>query len=257
MNESTITQVEAGRTTGEAGSPRSVIRLLLSGVALAAMAILAVSLARGTEALAADGNCPRTGFEKAWGVYPGKGIHAVDTEYGVDRFSILEPMTTSRLKELPCGLKSWLAFASVDHRKGQKRRSVPAGQRKSPRVETRPRLIAAWGHTTLSSGLRVDVVSMNGKVCLIESFHVGNCRKIRRIERSGMPMTTRYGESADTARTVGLVTDDVVSMTLEYPGFGEVPIKDNVFETNGNPDGRFFIIGRNASGAVVTSAYIR
>ena len=82
MNESTITQVEAGRTTGEAGSPRSVIRLLLSGVALAAMAILAVSLARGTEARAADGNCPRTGFEKAWGVYPGKGIHAVDTEYG-------------------------------------------------------------------------------------------------------------------------------------------------------------------------------
>ena len=72
-----------------------------------------------------------------------------------------------------------------------------------------------------------------------------------------MASTTRSGQSANAARTVGLVPDNLVSMTIEYPGFGEVPIKDNVFETTNSPDHRFFIIGRDAKGAVVTSVYIR
>jgi hypothetical protein len=98
---------------------------------------------------------------------------------------------------------------------------------------------------------------MNGKICLIERFHGGNCGKIRRIETTGMATTTMYGQSSNTARTVGLVPDNVVSMTIEYPGFGEVPIKDNVFATTGNPDHRFLIIGRDAKGTVVTSVYVR
>ncbi|MDQ5894317.1 MAG: hypothetical protein QG596_578 [Actinomycetota bacterium] len=242
---------------GEVGSSGSAIRLMLSGGILATLAILAVLLAGGTNAWAATENCPRTGFEKAWGIYPGKGLHAVDTDYGVDRFSILEPMTTDRLKDLPCGLKSWLAFARVDHQKSRLLRSKSVKKGNTPRLVVRPRLIAAWGHTTLSTGERVDVVSLNGKICLIERFHAGNCGKISRIETTGMAATTKYGESADTARTVGLVPDNVVSMTLEYPGFGDVPIKDNVFETSGNPDHRFFIIGRDAAGAVVTSVLVR
>ncbi len=256
MNGSTFRGKES-HPIGEAGRSGSPIRLLLTGGVLATLTILAVLLAGGTKAWAATGNCPRTGFEKAWGVHPSKGLHAVATGYGIDRFSILEPMTKNRLKELPCGLRSWLALARVDHRKNRQRRSGSTKQQKSPRLTIRPRLIAAWGHTTLSSGERVDVVSMNGKICLIERFHGGNCAKIRRIETTGMATTTMYGKSADTVRTVGLVPDNVVSMTLEYPGFGEVPIKDNVFETARNPDHRFFIIGRDATDAVVTSVYVR
>lgn len=233
------------------------VRLMIFGGMLAALAILGVILAGGTQASPGTGKCPRTGFEKAWDVYPGKGLHAVDTGYGVDRFSILEPMTAARLKELPCGLRSWLAAASVDYRKIRQRRNKTKNRQVTPRLPIRPRLIAAWGHTTTGSGERVDVVSLNGKICLIESLHVGNCRKVRRIETTGMASTTRYGKSEDDARTVGLVPDNVVSMTIEYPGFGEVPIVDNVFETTGNPDDRFFIIGRDARGAVVTSIYVR
>lgn len=243
MNESTISHGERNH--------------LLVGGFLALITVLAILLAGGTKAWGATENCPRTGFEKAWGVYPGKGLHAVDTGYGVDRFSILEPMTTDRLKELPCGLKSWLAFARVDHQKSRLLRSKSVRDGNTRRLIVRPRLIAAWGHITLSTGERVDVVSLNGKICLIERFHAGNCGKIGRIATTGMATTTKYGESADTARTVGLVPDNVVSMTLEYPGFGDVPIKDNVFETSENPDHRFFIIGRDAAGAVVTSVFVR
>jgi hypothetical protein len=257
MNGSIEVQGNENHPNGEVRTSVPAIRWLLAGGVLAALSSLAVLLAGGTKSWAATGSCPRTGFEKAWGVHPGKGLHAVDSGYGLDRFSILERMTTDRLKELPCGLKSWLALARVDHRKSRLRRSSPTGQHRSPRLIVRPRLIAAWGHTTLSTGERVDVVSLNGKICLIERFHVGNCGKIRRIETTGMASTMRHGKQADTARTVGLVPDNVVSMTLEYPGFGEVPVKDNVFETTGNPDHRFFIIGRDASGAVVTSVYVR
>lgn len=239
------------------GTGSHSIRLLLAGGILATFAILAGLLAGGTKASAAAGKCPRNGFEKAWDVYPSKGLRAVDSGYGISRFSILQPMTADRLKDLPCGLKSWLATASVDYRKIRQRRAGSQNKQTSPRLPIKPRLIAAWGHTTLGSGERVDVVSLNGKICLIERFHAGNCRKkIGRIERTGMPATTHYGDSADSGRTVGLVPDNVVSMTIEYPGFGEVPIVDNVFETTSNPDHRFFIIGRDAKGAVVTSAYI-
>jgi len=257
MNRSIKAEGMENHPNGAVGTSVPAIRWLLSGSVLAALSILAVLLAGGTKSWAATGNCPRTGFEKTWGVYPNKGLHAVGSGYGLDRFSILEPMTADRLKELPCGLKSWLALARVDHRKSRMGRSGSTDQRKSPRLVIRPRLVAAWGHTTLSTGERVDVVSLNGKICLIERFHVGNCGKIRRIETTGMASTTRHGKSADAARTVGLVPDNVISMTLEYPGFGAVPVKDNVFETAGNPDHRFFIIGRDASGAMVTSVYVR
>ena len=223
---------------------------------VAALVVLAAVLVGGSNASAATGDCPRSGLEKYSGVYPEKGLHAVDTRYGVDRFSILEPMTTERLKELPCGLKSWLAFASVDHRKSRQLREKSKG-RNSHRQIVRPRLIAAWGTTTLSDGQRVDVVSQNGKICLVERLHAGNCGKIGYIEARGLASTTYFRGSVDKARTVGLVPDNVVSMTLEYPGFGDVPIKDNVFETTDIPDHRFFIIGRDAAGAVTTSVFVR
>lgn len=257
MSESMMFQGEGNHPADGSGTSGVVIRMFVSAAILATFVILAVLLAGGARASAATGDCPRTGAEKAWGVYPSRGLHAIDTGYGIDRFSILEPMTNDRLDELPCSLRNWLELASVDYRKMRQRRASSKNKRVTPRILIKPRLIAAWGHTTLDSGLRVDVVSMNGKICLIERMHGGNCGKIPYIETTGMASTTHFGKTADTERTVGLVPDNVVSMTLEYPGFGEVPIKDNVFETNDNPDDRFFIIGRDANGAVVTSAYIR
>lgn len=257
MNGSIKTRGKEGHSVALTGTSRSTIRLLIASGMFATIAMVAFLAGGVTKASAGNGNCPRSGFDKAWDVYPGKGIHAVDTGYGIGRFSILEPMTTDRIEEMPCALKSWLAGASVDYQKIRERRSGSTNGNAHPRLPIKPRLIAAWGSTTLGSGERADVVSMNGKICLIQRLHVGNCRKIGRIEATGMATTTYDGGSSESARTVGLVPDNVVSMTIEYPGFGEVPIKDNVFETTGNPGRRFFIIGRDPTGAVTTSVYVR
>lgn len=233
--------------------PRRFWQRLSRGAAV----VIAALIIGGTVSWAATGTSPTERFNRIFGLDPEAGLSVDESAYGLDRFSILEPMTARRIGEMPATLKQWLLMVRVIPPK-----PPPVGPKANDQdwnsyVTQEPGRIGAWGSTTLETGERVDVVSMNGQVCVIfDRFHGGNCGTVNDVERTGIATTMRENAHPFFEGTIGLVPDNVVSLRIDYPGFGEVPIQDNVFRAEDIPHDRFFILGEDEAGTVVTRVYV-
>ena len=228
---------------------RGILNLL---AVLAAMVVVGYGVAWAT-----TGTSPLDRFERMMGLDRNAGLSVGESAYGLGHFSILEPMTDRGLDELPERLKHWLLLPRMVLPK-----APPAGPRANDPnwksyVKQKPGRIGAWGETTTDLGDKVAVVSMNGKVCIVfDRYHGGDCGTIKQVERRGLATTMRTGESTTWSGTVGLVTDRVATLEIDYPGYGEVPIHDNVFRVADIPTDRFYLLGRDQDGKVVTRIFV-
>jgi hypothetical protein len=218
-----------------------------------AAVLIAALVVGGAVAWATTGTSPLDRLERIWGIDRNAGLSVDETGYGLDDFSILEPMTDETFDELPERLKFWLAIVRA-HPSLIPDDSVDGGFRR--RWIQEPRQIAGWGETTTDGGERVAVVSMNGKICMInDGFGAGSCESVARISKRGMSITTYDG--VERPRTMlGLVTDDVVSLKFKQAGYGPIELKDNVFDVTGLPIRRSWILGLDQDGAVVTRIFV-
>jgi len=162
-------------------------------------------------------------------------------------------MTEDRIDQLPKRLEFSIA-ALRSH-------PAPPEERAVHRMVLSPGRISGWGSTTTIGGngvpsMDVDVVAMNGRICLIWKANLGgNCEQAGTVRRRGISQTV-YDDRFPVRFTSGLVSDEVASLRLNRPGFGRIPVHDNVFQLNGGPSKPSFLIGRNRVGEVVTKIYV-
>lgn len=218
-----------------------------------AAVLIAALVVGGAVAWATTGTSPLDRLGRLTGIDRNAGLSVDRTGYGLDDFSILEPMTPERFEEMPERLKYWLALVVS---RPNRPPPGPVPENFQRRMIQSPRQIAGWGETTTDGGKRVAVVSMNGKICMVsDGFGGGSCERVARIAKRGMSITTYDG--IDRPRTMlGLVTDDVVSLRFSQPGFGPIDLKDNVFDVTGLPIRRSSILGLDKDGAVVTRIFV-
>ena len=209
-------------------------------------------------AWAASGVDPIDRLERLWGIDRNAGVSIDKSGYGLDEFSILEPMAAGMFEEMPERLK--FSLAAIGSRLASPPEGpIPDGFRRYWIQE--PRQIAGWGITTTSGGdgvppEKVAVVSMNGRMCFfLDRFGASSCGSIKEIARNGLS-TTVSDDPPGTRWTVGLVTDQVRTLTIDYPGFGQVPIRDNIFLATDLPEDRFFFLGKDENGSVITRIFV-
>ena len=232
-----------------AGRPSRVWRRLSRGAGV----ILAVLFIGGTVSWATTGVSPIDHMQRIWGIDRNADLSVDESGFGLDRFSVLKPMTQDGFDEMPERLKFWLALAQSHPKK------PPPGPRDEswrPGLVQAPRELAGWGMTKTDGGETVAVVSMNRNICMVyDRFHGGGCEPVRQIARRGMTITANPG--GDQPRTMlGLVTDDVATLRFERRAFGEIPLRDNVFDVTGLPVNRSYILGLDKDGAVVTRIFV-
>ncbi len=239
--------------TGSAPEARATRRFRHHAIRglLAALAVLVVG---SGVAWATGGIDPVERLERIWGIDRDAGFSVDKTGYGLQEFSVLEPMTHEKFDEMPDRLK--FTLATVRTRPSLiPDDSVDGGFRR--KWIQLPRQVAGWGKTTTAGGNGVPpedvaVVSMNGRVCFFwGGYEGGSCGSVGEISGKGLS-TSVNGFPAGTRWAIGLVTDQVASLWIDYPGYGEVPVKDNIFQATDIPDERFFLIGRDDEGSIVT-----
>lgn len=263
MNESWNRLIAADPATGDSSPPPDLFGQIVSlppeaapgrgrfrrWFSRGAVTILVALLVGGAVSWAA-GVDPIDQWERLWGLKRDTGLTSSSSEYGRAEFSVLEPMTGDPVEVLPERLKFWLAFAR------SKSTPIPPGTRPDdftgPRLTQRPRQVAGWGEITTDGGELVSVVSMNDSICLVyDRYHGGSCEPIEKIARSGITVTASPG-GGQPRTMLGLVTDEVATLRFKEPGFGDISLKDNVFDVTGLPGNRSWILGLDDDGSVVT-----
>jgi hypothetical protein len=222
------------------------------------LATLAALVIGSGLAWATSGVDPIDRLERIWGIDRNAGVSIDGSGYGLEEFSILEPMTDGTFEDMPERLK--FSLAAIGSRLAPPPEGpIPDGFRRYWIQE--PRQIAGWGITTTGGGdgvpsENVAVVSMNGRICFfMDRFGASSCGSINEVARKGLS-TTVSDDPPGTRWTIGLVTDQVRTLSIDYPGFGEVPIRDNVFHATDLPEDRFFFLGKDENGSVVTRIFV-
>lgn len=243
-----IVEVETVPAPVGVARPRLRRKLFRSGqAALALLAILGLGVGA---AWAATGTNPIAKlFTKEFSVG--------ESDYAIDKFSILEPMTEAELKAMPERVAMMAGMMKSMHitterleRKLAKRtgRKAAGGTVSDAPPTGDPGTITAIGHGTTTQGNEVTMMVLDGQICYQLRSGSGGCDSLEGIEGRGSFGASPEPANLDLARVSGIVTDEV--RTMEVEGRREPPttVTDNVFEFRRLKPKNIALIGRNDQG---------
>ena len=235
----TITATEPGG--GPVAPPAPAARRRRA--ALRALAVLLASLAVGVGAAwAATGKNPiRTVF--------GQEISISESDFALDSFSILEPMTEEDLAKLPRSIgftvSSLRSLAEIRSRAGARAGGGPPA---GPGVDYGA--VSAIGQTEMPDGSVATMMVLGDQVCGQWRGGAGNCAPLELIDERGMFGAYPEPGGRGLAKVAGIVTDEVEAIAVEGSDDPPTPVS-NMYLFRHMPPVATRLIGLDEHGAEV------
>lgn len=186
----------------------------------------------------------------------GDDVEVIDSDHGLEQFSVLEPATQEKFDDLPRDL-AFRVFAIavrntivVNTRNGDEPFDEN-GRSRSKDFDPIPAEISAIGRGETSSGTGVTVMVIEGDFCFYLSLRgPSNCASLEEIQDTALVGAEGEPGNRKLSRMYGLVTDDVASIEIEGSGLPPTPVSDNAFDIrNVKPNGEMRLVGLDANGA--------
>jgi len=161
-----------------------------------------------------------------------ENLKVVESDYGLDSFSILEPMTQEKFDALPRRTAMHLTMMGQARSLSRALENSPdkKGPLKLDNIEEVPVGISAIGEATASTGSEVTMLVVDEQICTAWRYGAGNCSSLESI-REGFTVGGSPELSDDGLwRLNGMVTDEVETIVVDGTDIPPMPISDNVFE---------------------------
>lgn len=167
-----------------------------------------------------------------------KDIRIVESDSGLDSFSVLKPMTQEEFDALPRDLALRVHFAATTHtiQKNLAEGRKPfanRGRSRSSNFRPLPAAVSSIGHATASTGREATVMVVNGELCVNWDYGrgPGSCGSLERIAAGDIGVSgSLEGGNPHLWRILGVVPDGVASIVIQGSTRPPMPIRDNVFE---------------------------
>jgi len=175
-----------------------------------------------------------------------KDLKVTESEYGLDSFSILEPMTQEKFDALPRRIAERASMHASMARLGSGMRSgQPEGSKRDPE---HPAGISAIGQGTASSGTDVTMLVMDDQICTIWSVGSSNCAPLEGIKEGMSVGGSPERSNRRLWRLTGMVTDEVALVRIEGSDLPDMPVQDNVLELRNMEPENVRLIGLDDEG---------
>lgn len=188
-----------------------------------------------------------------------KDIRIVESDSGLDSFSVLKPMTESDFESLPRGMVFRLSIKATQatilkNLKEGRKPFTERGPSRSRYFDPDPAAVSAIGQATASTGRQATVMVINGELCVYwdAGRGPGVCGSLERIA-AGEISVGGYAEERNFHlwQFNGVVPDEVAAIVIEGSRRPPMPVRDNVFEFRNMKSKNLRLIGLDRDGREV------
>lgn len=226
-------------SSAEPGSKRRALRRASQGL-LALIGILAIGVGAAWAVSGVNPVAPL--FEE--------NVKVVESDFGLDSFSILEPMTEEKFDSLP--RKTVQAVSRMAFSLGIRSHVESGGPVDLDEImdenNRMPVGISAIGEATASTGSEVTMLVMDGLICTTWKYGAGNCTSLENIRKGITVGGSNEHSNTQLWRLNGIVTDEVHEITIDGSDLPPMPVTDNVFEFRNMPPRNLRLIGLDEDG---------
>ncbi len=231
-----VSQERTNEVATSRGSGRAGIGNRLAKIVAATIAILVIGAGA---AWAVTGENPVSTIF-------GGNAQVVESDYGLDSFSILQSATRQQLEDLPPDIANLVNFmvATAEHVPdvGGSKPSTSESSKKEPVG------ISAIGEGQASTGTNATLIVLDDQICTVWAGGSSGCGSLDSIREGFVVNGSPESSNRRLWRLHGIVTDEVTSIKIDGSNVPPIPVSDNVFEFKNMPPKNLRLLGLDDEG---------